>query len=170
MPGAPVPALLGPGARRRRRRRRRATTGPTPQRAESEAAAGGGGKAAPRAPVRALTTRNGQLINVATGKPIFLAGVNWFGFDVPGGTTMVDGLWAGGSGLTADLSTVAYRLRLLGFNAVRLPFSMKELFEATPRPVGRAGGSPLPRSAVDRRLGARPRRRFASRALPLRGR
>ena len=52
----------------------------------------------------------------------------------------MDGLWAGGSGLTGDLSTVVYRLQLLGFNAVRLPFSMKELFEASPKPVGRRGG------------------------------
>ena len=42
------------------------------------------------------------------------------------GQTMVDGLWAGQSSLTLDFSTVAYRQALLGFNAVRLPFSFKD--------------------------------------------
>lgn len=37
--------------------------------------------------------------------------------------TMVDGLYAGDSTLTGDLATVAYRIQLLGFNAIRLPFS-----------------------------------------------
>lgn len=36
---------------------------------------------------------------------------------------MVDGLWAGTESLTADLATVTYRIQLLGFNAIRLPFS-----------------------------------------------
>ena len=40
--------------------------------------------------------------------------------------TMVDGLWAGQSSLTLDFSTVAYRQALLGFNAVRLPFSFRD--------------------------------------------
>lgn len=118
----------------------------TPQRAEMEAAAAGHH---PHAAVRSLTTRGGQLVVAATGAPVFLAGVNWFGFDTPGGTTMLDGLWAGGSGLTGDLSTIVYRLQLLGFNAVRLPFSMRELFEAAPRGVGRAGCTPTsPRAVV----------------------
>ena len=36
---------------------------------------------------------------------------------------MVDGLYAGDSSLTVDFATVAYRIQLLGFNAIRLPFS-----------------------------------------------
>lgn len=36
---------------------------------------------------------------------------------------MVDGLYAGDSTLTVDFATVAYRIQLLGFNAIRLPFS-----------------------------------------------
>ena len=39
---------------------------------------------------------------------------------------MVDGLWAGDSSLTKDYSTQIYRMQLLGFNAVRLPFSFKD--------------------------------------------
>ena len=42
---------------------------------------------------------------------------------------MVDGLYAGDSTLTLDMATVAYRIQLLGFNAIRMPFS----FLVTPR-------------------------------------
>jgi hypothetical protein len=41
---------------------------------------------------------------------------------------MVDGLDAGNSTwIAADFATVVYRLKLLGFNAVRLPFSFNDL-------------------------------------------
>jgi hypothetical protein len=39
---------------------------------------------------------------------------------------MVDGLWSGDSSLTRDFSTQIYRMQLLGFNAIRLPFSFKD--------------------------------------------
>lgn len=55
---------------------------------------------------------------------IALKGVNWFGFN--NGGTMVDGLW-GGPGLMSDFATVVWRQKLLGFNAVRLPFSFQDL-------------------------------------------
>ena len=46
-----------------------------------------------------------------------------FGFDVS--STMVDGLWAGSSSLTKDFPTVVWRLKLLGYNTIRLPFSFQ---------------------------------------------
>ena len=49
--------------------------------------------------------------------------MNWFGFETS--ATMVAGLWAGSSSLTQDFKTVVWRFKLLGFNAVRLPFSFK---------------------------------------------
>ena len=52
-----------------------------------------------------------------------LQGLNWFGFETS--ATMVAGLWAGSSSLTQDFKTVVWRMRLLGFNAVRLPFSFE---------------------------------------------
>lgn len=58
------------------------------------------------------------------GQPLQLHGINWFGFN--NAQTMVDGLWAGDSSLTKDFSTQVYRMQLLGFNAVRLPFSFKD--------------------------------------------
>lgn len=39
-----------------------------------------------------LTTQDGQILG-PDGRPLFLWGINYFGFEV--GTTMVDGLWAG---------------------------------------------------------------------------
>lgn len=50
-------------------------------------------------------------------------GANWFGFETS--ATMVGGLWAGSTSLTQDFATVVWRLKLLGFNAVRLPFSFQ---------------------------------------------
>lgn len=46
---------------------------------------------------------------------------------------MVDGLWAQtGDATVSDFATVVWRLYLLGFNSVRLPFSFQE-FSKTPR-------------------------------------
>ena len=38
---------------------------------------------------------------------------------------MADGLWQGPTALTLDYVNVVRRVKLLGFNAVRLPFSMQ---------------------------------------------
>lgn len=59
-----------------------------------------------------------------------LQGINWFGFN--NGTTMLDGLW-GQDPISKDFATVVWRLRLLGFNAVRLPFSFQDLHQLSPR-------------------------------------
>ncbi|WP_068470682.1 cellulase family glycosylhydrolase [Candidatus Protochlamydia phocaeensis] len=78
----------------------------------------------------ALTTKNDQIVDSA-GNPIELKGVNWFGFNNQ--STMVDGLWTGPDQLSLDFATVVYRMQLLGFNAVRLPFSFQDLFNLPPR-------------------------------------
>eukprot|EP00891_Asterochloris_glomerata_P009180 jgi/Astpho2/9180/fgenesh1_pg.00137_%23_8_t len=81
------------------------------------------------------TTRDGQIIGV-DGVPIDLKGVAWFGFD--DGSTMVDGLWVQDdpaspvTGLTQDFETVARRIELLGFNAIRIPFSFTDLYTLGP--------------------------------------
>ena len=63
------------------------------------------------------------------GNTIKIKGFNWFGFN--NGQTMVDGLWSNNP-LSGDFATVVWRQKLLGFNAVRLPFSFKD-FDKTPR-------------------------------------
>jgi len=47
--------------------------------------------------------------------------------------TMLEGLWVSGDALHRDLATMTQRIRLLGFNAVRLPFSMKDIFNLPPK-------------------------------------
>lgn len=73
----------------------------------------------------------GGKLHGVDGQPLALKGINYFGFETSGGS-MVDGLWEAGSSITGDFATVVYRLKLLGFNAVRLPFSFKNLYGGTP--------------------------------------
>jgi aryl-phospho-beta-D-glucosidase BglC (GH1 family)/uncharacterized surface protein with fasciclin (FAS1) repeats len=70
----------------------------------------------------AFTTDGSKIID-ANGNEVELKGVNWFGFN--NGQTMFDGLW-GGPNLATDFATVVWRMKLLGFNAVRVPFSFKD--------------------------------------------
>jgi aryl-phospho-beta-D-glucosidase BglC (GH1 family) len=70
-----------------------------------------------------MTTQGDQIIN-SEGQPVELKAVNWFGFNNQ--ATMVNGLW-GSDSMTVDFATVVYRMQLLGFNAIRLPFSFKDL-------------------------------------------
>jgi hypothetical protein len=67
-----------------------------------------------------LTIANGKLVNAVTGQPFAIKGINWFGFN--NGQGSVDGLWAGGSDAATDFLQLVYQVRLLGFNAVRVPF------------------------------------------------
>ena len=77
--------------------------------AETESAAG-------------LTTSNGQITDF-NGNVLVFKGLNWFGFD--DGNTGPDGMWAGSTSLTLDFANIMLRMKALGFNAVRLPFSFK---------------------------------------------
>ncbi|KAL3142124.1 hypothetical protein ABBQ32_004742 [Trebouxia sp. C0010 RCD-2024] len=77
-----------------------------------------------------LTTDGGNIIG-PDGNTLALLGINYFGFD--DGNTMLDGLWAGSDQLTLDFATIVYRLQLLGFNAVRLPFSFQNIYNASPK-------------------------------------
>ena len=48
-------------------------------------------------------------------------------------TFRLEGLWVEGSALQRDLAVITQRIRLLGFNAIRLPFSFQDLFNLAPR-------------------------------------
>lgn len=56
---------------------------------------------------------------------VTLKGLNWFGFNNQ--QTMVDGLWIGGKAAATDFSTIVLRMKLLGFNTIRLPFTFLNL-------------------------------------------
>ena len=62
---------------------------------------------------------NGNILNVP------LRGINWFGFE--NSQTSVDGLWSGNLAGATDFNTIIYKLNLLGFNAVRLPFTFNDM-------------------------------------------
>jgi aryl-phospho-beta-D-glucosidase BglC (GH1 family) len=55
--------------------------------------------------------------------PMALRGLNWFGFET--GATLPDGLWMGPTAMTLDFITILRRIKLLGFNTIRLPMSLK---------------------------------------------
>ena len=46
---------------------------------------------------------------------------------------MLEGMWVLGTALQRDLATITQRIRLLGFNAIRLPFSMQDIFDLAPK-------------------------------------
>ena len=104
-----------------------ATSAPTTSASTSQAPSA----SAPLLPPLAVSA-DGHL--TAGGSPIELRGLNWFGFEA--GQTFVDGTsWSGsGSALSHDALSVLWRMKLLGFNAVRLPFSFME-FGKAPRDV-----------------------------------
>lgn len=75
------------------------------------------GGAQPLPPLR--TMNGGKDLNAE------IHGLNWFGFG--NRQTMVDGLWIGGSSMATDFRTIVWRIKLLGFNAIRLPFTFDDL-------------------------------------------
>ncbi len=67
---------------------------------------------------------------------------------------MIRGLWIGNSAVTKDFLTVMYRIKAMGFNAVRMPMS----FKARPGASwvgGRAASQQAPRPRAGSRLGGR---------------
>lgn len=66
-----------------------------------------------------LLLRDDQFVTVH-GSPVHFKAFNWFGYNT--GLTMLGGLWSGGSVMQTDFKWIVYQMKLLGFNAVRLPF------------------------------------------------
>ena len=73
-----------------------------------------------------LTSRDGVIYD-AKGERFAFQGVSWFGFDLNSG--MLDGLNKAfqnkdmNTGLVRDYKVVAARIKLLGFNTIRVPFA-----------------------------------------------
>ena len=73
-----------------------------------------------------LTSRDGVFYD-AKGERFAFQGVSWFGFDL--NTGMLDGLNKAfqnkdlNTGLVRDYKVVAARIKLLGFNTIRVPFA-----------------------------------------------
>lgn len=62
-----------------------------------------------------LSTRGARIVD-ARGRTVVLQGVNWFGFETS--NHLVHGLW------TRDYRAMLAQVRRLGFNTIRLPFSL----------------------------------------------
>lgn len=65
-----------------------------------------------------LSTLNGNIVD-SKGNVVKLKGINWFGFN---NGDMLNGMW-NDDALSGDFAATVQRLKALGFNAVRLPFS-----------------------------------------------
>ena len=83
---------------------------------------GQGGSAQAEASTQPIKALNGQLYGI-DGLPLTIKGINWFGFETS--STVMQGLWQGPTALTQDYQYVAYRIKLMGFNTIRLPFSFQ---------------------------------------------
>src|SRR5262249_11226729 len=71
-------------------------------------------------------TSGNQILDVA-GKPVRIAGVNWFGFET--GTFVVHGLWA------RNYKDMMDQMVQLGFNTIRVPYS-SDIFNPANVPNG----------------------------------
>lgn len=70
-----------------------------------------------------LSTRGARIVD-ANGRTVVLQGVNWFGFETS--NHLVHGLW------TRDYRDVLAQVRRLGFNTIRLPFSLAAIRSKAP--------------------------------------
>ena len=84
------------------------------------------------APVKTPLATKGAKIVDARGRTVVLQGVNWFGFETS--SHVVHGLW------TRDYDDVLAQVRKLGFNTIRLPFSLEALRSDTVTGVDFSGG------------------------------
>ncbi|MDB9524404.1 glycoside hydrolase family 5 protein [Oscillatoria sp. CS-180] len=69
-------------------------------------------------PAMPLATRGAQIVD-ARGEPVLLRGVNWFGIETE--THAPHGLWA------RDYKEMLAQIKDLGYNFIRLPFSLESL-------------------------------------------
>ncbi len=70
-----------------------------------------------------LSTRGAKIID-AKGKPVLLRGVNWFGMETE--TQAPQGLWQ------RDYKDMLSQIKLLGYNLIRLPYSVQALASNSP--------------------------------------
>ncbi|KAL3148715.1 hypothetical protein ABBQ38_014128 [Trebouxia sp. C0009 RCD-2024] len=79
-----------------------------------------------------LTTVADQIVD-QNNNAVTMHGIAWYGFGNPG-TDMVEGLQAAGDSQVEDFATVVFRMKALGFNTIKLPFSFDTLNAGSIRP------------------------------------
>ncbi|CAL8465539.1 g5075 [Coccomyxa elongata] len=75
-----------------------------------------------------LTTSNGVIYD-GNGNVVKFKGIGWFGFNSY--FAAPEGLWQGADSVTQDFNINVWRMKQLGFNAIRLPFRFTD-FEVNP--------------------------------------
>ncbi len=79
-----------------------------------------------------LSTRGAEIVD-AKGHPVLLRGVNWFGIETD--THVPHGLWA------RDYKDMLAQMKDLGYNMIRLPYSVQSLQESTVKGIDFTIGS-----------------------------
>lgn len=76
---------------------------------------------------------SGRQILDASGQPVRIAGINWFGFET--GNNVVHGLWS------RDYKSIIDQMKSLGYNTIRIPFS-DDIFKSgtVPNSIDFSGG------------------------------
>lgn len=80
-----------------------------------------------------LHVRDRFLARKSDNVPVTIRGYTYMGFQ--NGQTAPDGLWAGGPAADTDFAYVIYQTRVLGFNAVRLPYIFHDVFDLPPKNI-----------------------------------
>ena len=97
----------------------------------------------PSPAVGTLTTSNDQIVD-SKGNVVKLKGISWFGYN---NGQIVNGLWNWDS-IGGDFQTTVHRLKALGFNAVRLPFSFGDIINQPYTNVVHTGVKPATTSQL----------------------
>lgn len=79
-----------------------------------------------------LSTRGADIVD-RDGDVVVLEGVNWFGFET--NTQLAHGLW------TRDYRDMLGQIAALGYNAIRMPFSLQAMRSSSPVSVTTSGGA-----------------------------
>eukprot|EP00884_Botryococcus_braunii_P018123 jgi/Botrbrau1/4995/Bobra.0396s0021.1 len=84
----------------------------------------------------------GKRIVDASGTEITLHGVGWYGFNI--GLTISGNLTGGKTAVARDWKQIVYRMKMLGFNAIRLPFSFDDVNGLGQPPINYQGVCAVP--------------------------
>ncbi|MFD9592404.1 cellulase family glycosylhydrolase [Kitasatospora sp. NPDC059973] len=104
----------------------------TPTSAPAPAATGATGAPGATAPGSGYWHTSGRQLLDEAGRPVRIAGVNWFGFETA--DHVPHGLWA------RDYGSMIDQMRALGFNTIRLPYSDDLFRGSVPTGVNHSGG------------------------------
>lgn len=95
------------------------------------ALAGQTAQAATSLPSLPLSTSGNQIVD-STGKQVTLQGVNWFGFETANHAPY--GLWS------RDYKSMLDQISSLGFNTIRMPYSLQAMNSTTTSGIDYGGG------------------------------